>query len=160
MCKILLVEDNPDNRDMLCRRLSRRGHEVTVAVDGEQCLRMASGGGYEVILMDLSLPGVDGWEATRRLKSDPATRPLRVIALSAHAMVGDRELAREAGCDDYETKPVELARLLIKIESVLAAGPAAEPCPASPSGLTPTAVDLALDSAFSVWPGRPAVRVA
>lgn len=117
MCKILLVEDNPDNRDMLSRRLGRRGYEVTVDGDGEQCLTMASDGSFEVVLMDLSLPGVDGWEATRRLKSDPSTRPLRVIALSAHAMVGDRDRAIAAGCDEYETKPVDLVRLLEKIES-------------------------------------------
>ncbi len=160
MCKILLVEDNPDNRDMLARRLGRRGYEVTVAVDGEQCLLMASRGSFEVILMDLSLPGVDGWETTRRLKSDPATRPIRVIALSAHAMVGDRELALAAGCDEYETKPVDLVRLLLKIESALASCPAPSPRPTSPGGLAPTAVDIALDSVFLARPGRPDARVA
>lgn len=120
MAKILLVEDNELNRDMLMRRLERRGYAVVVAVDGQQGIDLAQSDPPEVILMDLSLPGVDGWEATRRLKTDPVTATIPVIALSAHAMAGDRERALAAGCDDYDTKPVELPRLLGKIEALLA----------------------------------------
>ena len=119
MAKILLVEDNEMNRDMLSRRLVKRGYEVLIAVEGEQGVALARTGSPDLVLMDMSLPVLDGWEATRRLKSDPATRSIPIIALTAHAMAGDREKAREAGCDDFDTKPVELPRLLSKIEGLL-----------------------------------------
>jgi len=119
MSKILLVEDNEMNRDMLSRRLERKGHEVLIAVDGQAGIDMASSVAPDIILMDLSLPVVDGWEATRRIKADPATQAIPVIALTAHAMSGDEEKAREAGCDDYDTKPVNLNRLLEKIGNLL-----------------------------------------
>jgi len=120
MTKILLVEDNEMNRDMLSRRLVRRGYEVAIAVDGEQGIAMAASESPALILMDMSLPGVDGWEATRQIKAAPATRAIPVIALTAHAMEGDREKALAAGVDDFDTKPVELERLLGKIEALLA----------------------------------------
>jgi len=120
MAKILLVEDNDMNRDMLTRRLERRGYQVVVALDGAEGMAMAAAEAPDVILMDMSLPVMDGWEATRRLKSDPATALIPVIALTAHAMAGDRERAAEVGCDDYDTKPIELPRLLSKVESLLA----------------------------------------
>ena len=120
MAKILIVEDNEMNRDMLSRRLIRRGYEVVMAVDGEQGLAAAKTEGPNLILMDMSLPVIDGWEATRRLKAEPQTRGIPVIGLTAHAMAGDREKVIEAGCDDYDTKPVELSRLLQKIEALLA----------------------------------------
>jgi CheY-like chemotaxis protein len=120
--KILLVEDNEMNRDMLSRRLMRKGHEVVIAVDGEQGVAMAQGESPEIVLMDMSLPVVDGWEATRRIKADPATAHLPVIALTAHAMAGDRDKAMAAGCDDYDTKPVDLQRLLGKIEALTGGG--------------------------------------
>lgn len=119
MAKILLVEDNEMNRDMLSRRLVKRGYEVVIAVEGEQGVALARTDAPDLVLMDMSLPVLDGWEATRRLKSDPATRQIPIIALTAHAMAGDREKAREAGCDDFDTKPVELPRLLSKIEGLL-----------------------------------------
>lgn len=119
MAKILLVEDNEMNRDMLSRRLIRKGHEVVMAVDGGQGVEMALSSLPELILMDMSLPVIDGWEATRRIKANEATRAIPVIALTAHAMAGDKEKAIEAGCDDYDTKPVELPRLLEKIDSLL-----------------------------------------
>jgi CheY-like chemotaxis protein len=119
MSKILLVEDNEMNRDMLSRRLARRGFEVEVAVDGQEGLDKAGSGAPDLILMDMSLPVVDGWEATRRLKADPATNGIPIIALTAHAMAGDQEKAFAAGCDDYDTKPVDLARLLAKIDALL-----------------------------------------
>jgi two-component system, cell cycle response regulator DivK len=119
MPKILLVEDNEMNRDMLSRRLQRRGYEVVLAVDGPSGLGMAQTEGPDLVLMDMSLPTLDGWEATRRLKADAATQHIPVIALTAHAMSGDREKALEAGCDDYDTKPVEFLRLLGKIEAQL-----------------------------------------
>jgi len=119
MAKILLVEDNEMNRDMLSRRLARRGYEVTVALDGEQGVAMAKAEAPALILMDMSLPGIDGWEATRLLKAAPETQRIPVIALTAHAMAGDREKAIAAGCDDFDTKPVDLTRLLEKIESLL-----------------------------------------
>ena len=112
MPKILLVEDNEMNRDMLSRRLTRNGFEVAIAVDGQQGVEMATSERPDVILMDMSLPVMDGWEATRRVKADPATRAIPVIALTANALVEDREKAMAAGCDDYDTKPVELPRLL------------------------------------------------
>jgi CheY-like chemotaxis protein len=125
MPKILLVEDNEMNRDMLSRRLLRRGYEVAVALDGEQGVAMARMEPPALILMDMSLPGMDGWEATRQLKAAPETRSIPVIALTAHAMAGDREKSMAAGCDDYDTKPLDLARLVEKIEALLArsAGP-------------------------------------
>ena len=119
MAKILLVEDNEMNRDMLSRRLVKRGYEVVIAVEGEQGVALARTDSPDLVLMDMSLPVLDGWEATRRLKSDPATRQIPIIALTAHAMAGDREKAREAGCDDFDTKPVEFPRLLSKIEGLL-----------------------------------------
>jgi CheY-like chemotaxis protein len=119
MKKILLVEDNEMNRDMLSRRLARKGYEVSIAVDGRQGVEMAQTAAPDLILMDMSLPVLDGWEATRQLKNSDATRHIPVIALTAHAMSGDRERALEAGCDDYDTKPIELPRLLEKIESML-----------------------------------------
>ena len=122
MTKVLLVEDNEMNRDMLSRRLTRRGFEVVFAVDGQQGVDLAKSERPDIILMDLSLPVLDGWEATRRVKADDATRSVPVIGLTAHAMAGDREKAIEAGCDDYDTKPVELERLIGKIERLLGAG--------------------------------------
>lgn len=117
MAKILLVEDNEMNRDMLSRRLQRRGYEIVCAVDGEQAVAMAQSEAPALILMDMSLPLLDGWEATRRIKSQSPAVP--IIALTAHAMQGDEDKARAAGCDDYDTKPVELQRLLGKIEALL-----------------------------------------
>ena len=119
MPKILLVEDNEMNRDMLSRRLIRKGFEVVLAVDGQSGVEMTKTHAPDLVLMDMSLPVLDGWEATRRLKADDTTRQIPVIALTAHAMSSDREKALEAGCDDYDTKPVELSRLLEKIESLL-----------------------------------------
>ena len=119
MATILLVEDNEMNRDMLTRRLKRQGHEVLTAVDGAQGVAMALQERPEIVLMDMSLPVLDGWEATRRLKADAATADIPVIALTAHAMESDREQALSAGCDDYDTKPVELPRLLEKISRLL-----------------------------------------
>lgn len=120
MVKILYVEDNEDNLYMLSNRLTRRGYEVVSARNGEQGIAMAASEAPALILMDLSLPVIDGWEATRRLKAETLTRNIPVIALSAHAMAGDREKAIAAGCDDYDTKPVELPRLLEKIAALLA----------------------------------------
>ena len=120
MAKILLVEDNEMNWDMLSRRLGRRGYEVVVAVDGEKGVTMSRSEGPDLILMDMSLPILDGWEATRQIKAAPETRAIPVIALTAHAMVGDKEKAMAAGCDDYDTKPIEFKRLLDKIEAALA----------------------------------------
>ena len=125
MPKILLVEDNELNRDMLSRRLQRKGFEVAMAVDGLQGVEMALAGGYDLILMDMSLPELDGWEATRRVREAAQTRRVPIIALTAHAMSGDREKAMAAGCDDYDTKPVELERLLGKIQALLASPPPA-----------------------------------
>lgn len=119
MAKILLIEDNETNRDMLSRRLERRGHQVLIAVDGAQGVAIAQAERPQLILMDMSLPVLDGWEATRQLKSAAETQSIPVIALTAHAMAGDREKALEAGCDEYETKPVEFQRLLGKIEALL-----------------------------------------
>jgi two-component system cell cycle response regulator DivK len=119
MTKVLLVEDNEMNRDMLSRRLIRRGFQVVFAIDGQHGIDLAHSERPDIILMDMSLPVIDGWEATRRLKADDATRSVPVIGLTAHAMSGDREKAIEAGCDDYDTKPVELDRLIGKIERLL-----------------------------------------
>jgi two-component system cell cycle response regulator DivK len=119
MTKILLVEDNEMNRDMLSRRLQKQGYEVVIAVDGEEGVAKAQSEAPALILMDMSLPGVDGWEATRRLKSSPQTQKIPVIALTAHAMTDDRDKAMAAGCDDFDTKPVELPRLLSKIQALL-----------------------------------------
>jgi two-component system cell cycle response regulator DivK len=121
MSKILLVEDNEMNRDMLSRRLERKGFEVVIAIDGQAGIDMASSSNPNIILMDLSLPVIDGWEATRRIKADPATQSIPVIALTAHAMAGDEQKALEAGCDDYDTKPIDLKRLLGKIDNLLGA---------------------------------------
>jgi two-component system, cell cycle response regulator DivK len=119
MPKILLVEDNEMNRDMLSRRLQKKGYEVLIATDGQQGVEMAQAQAPDLILMDMSLPVLDGWEATRRLKAESATEKIPVIALTAHAMTGDRDKALDAGCDDYDTKPVDLPRLLEKIQSLL-----------------------------------------
>jgi len=119
MAKILLVEDNEMNRDMLSRRLTRKGHDVVMAVDGAEGVAKAQGEPPDLILMDMSLPVLDGWEATRQLKADPATRHIPIIALTAHAMSSDEQKAREAGCDDFDTKPIELERLLGKIQAQL-----------------------------------------
>jgi two-component system cell cycle response regulator DivK len=120
MPRILLVEDNEMNRDMLSRRLARKGYEVAIAVDGQQGIAMARSETPDLILMDMSLPVLDGWEATRQLKAAAETKAIPVIALTAHAMVGDREKAVEAGCDDFDTKPIEFPRLVEKIEALLA----------------------------------------
>jgi len=120
--RILLVEDNELNRDMLSRRLERRGYVVTLAVNGLEALERTSADRPDLVLMDMSLPEMDGWEATRRLKADPATQAIPVIALTAHAMSGDRERALEAGCNDFDTKPVDLPRLLDKMQALLPAG--------------------------------------
>jgi len=117
--KILLVEDNEDNRDMLSRRLEMNGYDVVVAVDGEEGVAMAASEAPDLILMDMSLPLMDGWEATRRIKADPQTNNIPVIAFTANAMAGDREKALAAGCDDYDTKPVEMQRLLGKMEFLI-----------------------------------------
>jgi CheY-like chemotaxis protein len=119
MLKVLLVEDNPENRDMLSRRLLRRGFKLSFAVDGAEAVAFAREQMPDLVLMDLSLPIIDGWEATRQIKADPVTQKIPVIALTAHAMEGDRQKAIAAGCDDYDTKPVDLPRLLMKIETVL-----------------------------------------
>ena len=119
MTTILIVEDNEMNRDMLSRRLERKGYAVLIAVDGEMGIDVARAKAPDLILMDMSLPIVDGWEATRRIKADGALKHIPVIALTAHAMANDRDKALEAGCDDYDTKPIELPRLLAKIESLL-----------------------------------------
>jgi two-component system cell cycle response regulator DivK len=119
MPRILLVEDNEMNRDMLSRRLQRRGYEVIIAVDGQQGLAMAQAELPDLILMDMSLPLIDGWEATRTLKGAVETSHIPVIALTAHAMSTDRDKAIEAGCDDYDTKPIEMSRLLGKIEALI-----------------------------------------
>jgi CheY-like chemotaxis protein len=119
MPKVLLVEDNEESRDALSRHLRRKGYEILLAVDGRQGMDVARAEAPDLILIDMSLPVLDGWEATRQLKAGSATRGIPVIALTAHAMAGDRERALEAGCDDYETKPIEFPRLLTKIESLL-----------------------------------------
>src|ERR1041384_2201364 len=119
MARILLVEDNEDNRDMLSRRLIRREYEVIMALDGEQGIEIAKKELPDLILMDMSLPGIDGWETTRRLKEDLQTKSIPIIALTAPAMSSDRQRALDAGCDDYDTKPVEIARLLEKISALL-----------------------------------------
>lgn len=115
MTRILLVEDNEMNRDMLSRRLKRVGYHVVIAGDGAQAIMMSRTEAPDVILMDMSLPVIDGWEATRQIKSDPGTQTIPIIALTAHVMNGDRESAMQAGCDDFETKPVDLQRLVAKI---------------------------------------------
>ncbi len=119
MAKILLVEDNEMNRDMLSRRLQRKGYDVEIAIDGKDGIKKATSGRFDLVLMDMSLPEIDGWEVTRLLREEPATKELPIIALTAHAMEGDREKALDAGCDDYDTKPIELPRLLSKIEALL-----------------------------------------
>jgi CheY-like chemotaxis protein len=119
MPKVLLVEDNEMNRDMLSRRLARRGFDVVMAMDGEQGVRMAKTEMPDLILMDMSLPVLDGWGATRQIKAEASTQGIPLIALTAHAMAGDRDKALEAGCDDYDTKPIELTRLLEKMDQLL-----------------------------------------
>jgi len=119
MTRVLLVEDNEMNRDMLSRRLRKKGFEVDMAVDGAEGVEMARRGAYDIVLMDMSLPVIDGWEATRQLRAVPETRDVPVIALTAHAMAGDRDRAMEAGCSDYDTKPVEIERLLLKMHALL-----------------------------------------
>lgn len=122
MPKVLVVEDNEMNRDMLARRLQRRGYEVIVSVDGEDGVNKARSDSPDIILMDMDLPVLDGWAATRQLKASPETQSIPVIALTAHAMAGDREKALEAGCDDYDTKPVEFSRLTQKMDMLLGKG--------------------------------------
>lgn len=124
MAKILIVEDNEMNRDMLSRRLERRGYTTFIAVDGAAGVEKARTDAPDLILMDMSLPVIDGWEASRQIKADPATASIPIIALTAHAMTSDRDKAIQAGCDDYDTKPVELPRLLGKIEALLKTPPA------------------------------------
>ena len=124
MPKILLVEDNEMNRDMLSRRLQRKGYQVVLALDGQSGVELAQSEAPDLILMDMSLPVLDGWEATRKLKAAPQTRAVPIIALTAHAMAGDRERAIESGCDDYDTKPIDFRRLLVKIEMLLRSGAA------------------------------------
>lgn len=119
MAKILLVEDNEMNRDMLKRRLARRGYEVVSAVDGQEGVAMARSESPDLILMDMDLPVLDGWEATRQLRAAPETRVIPVIAITAHAMVGERDKAMQAGCNDFDTKPIDFARLVEKIEAIL-----------------------------------------
>ena len=119
--KVLLVEDNERNRDMLSRRLARNGYEVVMAVDGQQAVTMAASEHPDIILMDMSLPVIDGWEATRRVKADPATQKIPVIALTAHAMAEDESKARNAGCDDFDTKPVDIQRLIGKMKALTGA---------------------------------------
>ncbi len=119
MARILLVEDNDMNRDMLSRRLQRKGYDVVIAVDGESGVTMAASERPDLILMDMSLPMLDGWEATRRIKSNPGTASIPVIALTAHVMAGDRDKALGAGCDDYDAKPVDFERLLEKMQALL-----------------------------------------
>lgn len=133
IAKILLVEDNEMNRDMLSRRLQRKGYEVLLAIDGQAGINMATSEAPDIVLMDMSLPVLDGWEATRLLKAAPATRHLPVIALTAHAMSGDRDKALEAGCNDYDTKPIDLSRLLGKIEVLLGAAAAPKDSAGPPS---------------------------
>jgi CheY-like chemotaxis protein len=120
MARILLVEDNDLNRDMLSRRLQRRGHEMLLAADGMQAILMAESETPDLVLLDMSLPVIDGWEVARRLKASPTTARVPVVALTAHAMAGDRERALAAGCDDYETKPIDFPQLVAKLEALLA----------------------------------------
>ena len=124
MPKLLLVEDNEASREGLSRHLTRKGFEVLAAVDGQQAVAAARAEAPDLVLMDMSLPVLDGWEANRQHKADPATRHIPVIALTAHAMAGDRDKCLAAGCDEYETKPVEFARLLDKVRALLGGGPA------------------------------------
>jgi two-component system, cell cycle response regulator DivK len=142
--KVLLVEDNEMNRDMLSRRLTRRGFQVLMAVDGEQGVEMAKSERPDLILMDMSLPVLDGWGATRRIRAESETRFIPLIALTAHAMAGDRDKALEAGCDDYDTKPIELPRLLEKINRLLS----------SARETAPWAADAAPDAAVGAAPAR------
>ncbi len=152
MPKLLLIEDNEDNRDSLSRRLQRRGFAVSFAVDGKQGVAMAASEKPDLILMDMNLPELDGWEATRQIKSADETRMIPVIALTAHAMSGDRERALEVGCADYHTKPVEFARLLTQIETLLTTGtsgpvtPPKEPTPDVPAPAASPIPSLATDT--------------
>ena len=147
MARILLVEDNEMNRDMLSRRLLRKGFRVEFAEDGRKGLESARSGPFDLILLDLSLPRLDGWTVARLLKDDPKTRSTPIIALTAHAMSGDRERAIEAGCDDYDIKPVDFARLLAKIEALLAISRVdqAGPVPSESSNGSRTASPIRLD---------------
>jgi CheY-like chemotaxis protein len=122
MARILIIEDNEMNRDMLSRRLERKGYQVAIAMDGQEGVDKAKADKPDLILMDMSLPVLDGWEATRRLKADTDTRGIPIIALTAHAMASDEQKAREAGCDDFDTKPIELTRLLEKMQQLLGDG--------------------------------------
>ena len=133
MAKILIVEDNEMNRDMLSRRLERRGYAIAIAVDGGAGVEKARTEAPDLILMDVSLPVMDGWEASRRIKGDPATAAIPIIALTAHAMTSDRDKSLKAGCNDYDTKPVELPRLLGKIEALLKNPPVPPPAPVPPA---------------------------
>jgi two-component system cell cycle response regulator DivK len=135
MSKILVIEDNEWSRDMLARRLSRRGYQVLVAADGKRGIAMTREQRPDLILMDMSLPEMDGWEATRRLKSDPATRSIPIVALTAHAMASDRQKAMDAGCDDYHTKPVDFENLVRSLESFLAAAAHSEKDLVTPADL-------------------------
>jgi CheY-like chemotaxis protein len=119
MTKVLLVEDNEMNRDMLSRRLTRKGYEVVIATDGVEGIEMSVSSEPDLILMDMSLPRIDGWEATKQIKANPQTQSTPILALTAHAMSGDRQKALEAGCDDYDTKPIELSRLINKMQFLL-----------------------------------------
>src|SRR3954447_10964286 len=132
MPKVLLVEDSEESRDGLARHLRRKGYETLLAVDGRQGVDLARAESPDLILMDMSLPVLDGWEATRQLKAAPQTRGIPVIALTAYAMAGDREKALEAGCDDYDTKPIDLQRLLTKVLALLGTGPRRDPHPPLP----------------------------
>lgn len=123
MARVLLVEDNEMNRDMLSRRLTKAGHTVAMAFDGAQGVEMARAGGHDLILMDMSLPVIDGWEATRQIRATPGLDTIPIIALTAHAMAGDRDKAMAAGCSDYDTKPVEIVRLLDKMAALLGGAP-------------------------------------
>ncbi len=155
MPKILLVEDNEMNREMLSRRLARKGFDLAIAVDGLQGVAMATSESPDLILMDMSLPGIDGWEATRRIKADAATKAIPVVALTAHAMSDDRAKALAAGCDDFDTKPVDLARLLGKMEALLQGSlvPGSVSAPDSIATSLVTVASITLPAAHASLPG-------
>jgi sigma-B regulation protein RsbU (phosphoserine phosphatase) len=159
MAKILLVDDSEPNRDMLARRLQRKGHEVLQAVDGQQAVDMTRSESPDVVLMDLNLPVLDGWSATRQIKAFPGTRPVPVIALTAHAMSGDRQKALQAGCDDYDTKPVDFPRLLGKIEALFKSPEDPSPARPKPSAATAPAADAEVEAAAVEVAPEPAGRV-
>ena len=158
MARILLVEDNDMNRDMLSRRLQRKGHEVLMAADGMQAILMAESEAPDLILLDMSLPVIDGWEAARRLKASPATARVPIVALTAHAMAGDREKALDAGCDDYDTKPVDFPQLTAKIDAILAEEALALRAPTPGRGAAPKRAPRARTSPSGApaAPGRSA----